>query len=166
MEGVVASRRIDRRQGLLDPACEMDLRSSLRRLAWIGFWLAAPGLAGPGALAATLATLADHRPHHISLEADLGHQDLVLCHDAEVAVPAGSTAFAPSDCEGDHRLHVASADSLISRHDGSSAPSHAAHAAIHAPAPSLAVALQRAAPSHGAASRFANRLHRTIVLRL
>ncbi|RIK91649.1 MAG: hypothetical protein DCC71_24930 [Proteobacteria bacterium] len=91
----------------------------------------APALAGPGALVASLALLAAGdaaHAHHLSVRPDVGHDDIVLCHEGAPAQARGPSLGDATDCPDDHRFHVTSANGLVAgsearsalRHDGAS----------------------------------------------
>jgi hypothetical protein len=142
---------------------------SIRRTVWLALLVIAPGVAGPGAIVATLAAIAsfelDHA-HHVSIQPDVGHVDFVICHDAREATPPTRAAFAPSDCADDHRLHAANTESLISRHDATNAPFAAPLALVATPLVAIAPSPFRASTASDSATLVANRHNRTVVLRL
>jgi hypothetical protein len=147
----------------------MRPHASLRTLGWLALFAIAPGMAGPGAIVATLAAFASlggEGAHHVSMQPDAGHDDFVFCHDARGDSDQATLAFAPSDCSDDHRLHAATAESLISRHDVSKCQQHAQ--LVHVAAPFVANVLVAcdALPVLDAATFVANLQHRSVVLLL
>lgn len=100
--------------------------ATFRRLALVALLAAAPALAGPGALVAGIALLAgDHHAHHLSVQRDLGHDDIVICHASPAAASAGPSLGEACNCADDHRLHLARGDRLVARSDTRSALRHA-----------------------------------------
>lgn len=162
-------RRVDSGGRVFDPAISMSVPASLRNLAWLALFVIAPGVAGPGAIVATLAAVAsfeDDHAHHVSIQADVGHDDFVICHDAREATTPAEVAFAPADCADDHRLHAANAESLISRHDGASVAIDAPLALVAMPLAELASSAFHSFAASDSATLVANRHNRTVVLRL
>jgi hypothetical protein len=96
--------------------------------------------------------------HRVVVFADRGHEDLVFCHDATAAAGAASVAIAASDCADDHRLHVASADRIVSRHDAKSAPR------VDAQLPRAVLAPLACGPVHSATRTDAPTLQPTVAL--
>jgi hypothetical protein len=147
----------------------MSVSPSLRKLAWLALLVIAPGVAGPGAIVATLAAVAsfeaDHA-HHVSIQPDVGHDDFVICHDARETTMPAELAFAPADCADDHRLHAANAESLISRHEVASVPLDAPLALAAIPIVAIAASAFDAFAASDSATLVANRHNRTIVLRI
>jgi hypothetical protein len=87
-----------------------------RRRALVAWLALAPALAGPGALVASVALLAAGgvaHAHHLSVQPDLGHDDIVLCHEGAPAAVRGPSLVDGADCPDDHRLHVARADRMV-----------------------------------------------------
>jgi hypothetical protein len=147
----------------------MSSWSPIRRTVWLALLVIAPGVAGPGAIVATLAAIAsfeaDHA-HHVSVQPDVGHDDFVICHDAREAATPAELAFAPADCADDHRLHAANAESLISRHEVANVPIEAPLALVATPLAAIAPLSFRSFAASDSATLVANRHDRTIVLRL
>lgn len=107
-------------------------RRALLSLALLG---AAPALAGPGALVAAIALATAHgHAHHLSVQRDVGHEDIVICHGG-AAASAESGAALSRDCQDpdDHRLHATNADRIAPRGDARSD-------LRHAPAPAIVLA--------------------------
>jgi hypothetical protein len=147
----------------------MKSMSPFRRIAWIALLGIAPGVAGPGAIVATLTALAsldgDHA-HHVSIQRNAGHDDLVICHDPRDRADPFEAGVASADCADDHRLHAASIESLISRHEGSVLPDAALLALVAAPFTESVVRAHAVLPASGRATLGASRHQRTVVLRL
>jgi hypothetical protein len=162
-------RRVDSDGRVFDPASSMNVPASLRKLAWLALLVIAPGVAGPGAIVATLAVIASFEhghAHHVSVQADVGHDDFVICHDAREATTRSEVAFAPADCADDHRLHAANAESLISRHEVANVPIDAPLALVARPLAALAPLMLQSFAASDSAMLVANRHDRTVVLRV
>jgi hypothetical protein len=143
--------------------------SSVRGIAWLALLVITPGVAGPGALVATLAALASlggDYAHHVSVQQDLGHDDFVFCHDGRDDTVRFESAFATTDCVDDHRLHASNAESLISRHDGAALPHDAQRALVAALPAEIAVEPCETLPTLAPATLIARRHHSTVVLRI
>lgn len=142
---------------------------SVRGVVWLALFVIAPGVAGPGAVVATLAALAslggDHA-HHVSVQQDLGHDDFVFCHDARGETDRSEPAFAASACADDHRLHVANTESLLSRHDSAQMPRFAQHVLVAVSPAEIAREACETLPASAAATLALRRHHRTVVLRI
>ena len=147
----------------------MKSKSPFRLIAWIALLVIAPGVAGPGAIVATLAALAsldgDHA-HHVSIQQGVGHDDFVICHDPRDDADPFEAAVASADCADDHRLHTANTESLISRHDASALPDAAPLALVAAPFTESVVRAHAVLPASSRATQGASRHQRTVVLRL
>lgn len=142
---------------------------SIRRTVWLALLVFAPGLAGPGAIVATLTAIASFEndlAHHVSIQPDVGHDDFVICHDAREATKPAEVAFAPADCAGDHRLHAANDESLISRHEIANVPIDAPLALVATPLAAIASPAFHTFATSDAATLVAHRHSRTVVLRL
>ncbi len=148
----------------------MRRRTPLRSLAWLAFFAIAPGIAGPGAIVATLSALASFGgdpTHHVSMQSDAGHDDIVFCHDeASAETGAATSAFAPADCSDDHRLHATNDESLISRDAASQFYFDPPLVLAAAPLVALASVERDALPGLDPAALIASRQHRSIVLRI
>jgi hypothetical protein len=90
----------------------------------------------------------------------------VFCHDTRGEAAPFDAAFASADCADDHRLHAASADSLISRHDIARLLHAAPLVAVASPLVAVATPVRATIPASEAATPVAIRQHRTIVLRV
>jgi hypothetical protein len=111
------------------------MKRAIRSIATAALVAVLPALAGPGALVASIALLAaDHDSHHVSVRPDLGHRDIVICHDGGAAESAGALLSDESCGADDHRLHVTNADRFAGRSDAASLAKPAA-IAIAPPAP-------------------------------
>lgn len=138
-------------------------RSGLR--SWAA--LALLGAPGPGALVALAGFVSGDHAHAISLERDVTHADLVLCHDDAEPADAARPAFATRDCANDHRVHLASAEGPVLRGDAKLALASCVTAALASTTALDSRPVARTAtPDFGPALVDASRIHRTIVLRL
>lgn len=147
----------------------MSSSFSIRRTVWLALLVIAPGVAGPGAIVATLAAIASFEAghaHHVSMQPDVGHDDFVICHDAREAATPAELAFAPADCADDHRLHAANAESLISRHEVANVPIDAPLALVATPLAAVAPPVFQRFAASDSAALVANHHDRTVVLRI
>jgi hypothetical protein len=147
----------------------MQARLSTRQLVWLAAIVLLPGVAGPGAAVAALAALTSigaDRGHHVSIQQDAGHDDVVLCHDAHGEAAASGPAIAASDCADDHRFHAMDVESLVSRHDGAKLLPDALLALAAAPPVAIAAPAAESLPAPVPATLVASRHHRTVVLRI
>lgn len=110
------------------------MKRLVRTIATAALVAVLPALAGPGALVASVALFADHGSHHVSVRPDLGHRDIVICHDGGASERSGATLSDESCGTNDHRLHVANVERLAGRSDAVSIAKPAPIAAI-APTP-------------------------------
>lgn len=140
-----------------------------RRTALLALFGISALAAGPGAVIASLALLAgDHADHRVSMQRDLGHEDIVICHDGERDETRTPALRDADDCRDDHRLHVASDDGVVARDDTQSALGSAGSVAVGVVAPPVPVR-RVVPPSAAAGSRareMAARLQRSVVLQV
>lgn len=143
------------------------IRSGLR--SWAAFALlgALLGAPGPGALVAVVGLFGGDHAHAISIEQDVTHADLVLCHDGARPADATLPAFAARDCGDDHRVHLAGTENPVLRGDARQTHSpFIALAVVSSAVPDSRPVARPAAPVFDQALADANRIHRTIVLRV
>jgi hypothetical protein len=143
--------------------------SRARAIVWLALLVITPGVAGPGAIVATLAALASlggDYAHHVSVQQDLGHDDFVFCHDERDDTDRFESAFAATDCADDHRLHASNTESLVSRHDGADLPLNAQLALVALLPRETAVESCETLPALAPATLIARRHHSTVVLRI
>lgn len=163
----MTSRRTTRSSHRLTPARWAPAWWTRARWIWPAVLGALVGSSGPGAVLASVALLDGGHAHHIALERDAGHSDIVLCHDLVDAARSELPRLLSSDCEDDHRVHVARADAPVVRLEGPLPPSTGV--AIAGPASLTAAVplpIHEVRPDFDPALDAASRRHRTIVLRL
>ncbi len=143
--------------------------SSVRGFVWLALLVITPGVAGPGALMATLTALdslgGDHA-HNVSVQQDLGHDDFVFCHDGRDDTDRFELAFAATDCADDHRFHASNIESLISRHDAAALSHDAQRALVAVLSPEIAVEPCETLPGLAPVALIARRHQSTVVLRI
>lgn len=137
------------------------------RWIWPAVLGALLGSSGPGAVLASVALLDGGHAHHIALERDAGHSDIVLCHDPVAAARSELPQILTRDCEDDHRVHVARADAQVVRFEGPVSPSGGVSIdAAAALDPSARLPMRDVRTEFDPALDAASRRHRTIVLRV
>lgn len=146
--------------------CLTPARRTGARWLWPAVLGALLASAGPGAVLASVALLDGGHAHHIALERDAGHSDIVLCHDPVDAARSDGQQLLTRDCEDDHRVHVARANAPVVRLEGPVPPSAGAATAAAALASPLRLLLRAARADSDPALGAAIRRHRTIVLRV